>query len=84
MRPLREYRAGHIAGAQTLPVAELAKRRQLPFPKRAEIVAYCRGPYCTFADEAVAILSRRGYRARRLSVGVPEWEALGLEVSRSA
>lgn len=82
VRPLREYRAGHIAGAQTLPVDELAQRRQLPFPKRAEIVPYCRGRYCTFADEAVTILRRRGYRARSLRVGVPEWEALGLEVSR--
>jgi len=84
VRPLREYRAGHIAGAQALPLNELAKLRQLPFPKRAEIVAYCRGPYCTFADEAVAILRRQGYRARRLSVGASEWELLGLGISRSA
>src|ERR1035437_1361352 len=84
VRPLREYRAGHIARAQTFPVEQVAHSRRLPFPKQAEIVAYCRGPYCTFADEAVMILRRRGYRARCLRVGLPEWEALGLAVSRSA
>jgi rhodanese-related sulfurtransferase/DNA-binding transcriptional ArsR family regulator len=83
VRPIREYDAGHIAGAQALPVDELAKRRRLPFAKTCEIVAYCRGPYCTFADEAVEILRKRGYRARRMRIGFPEWEELGLATARS-
>jgi len=84
VRPIREYDAGHIAGAQALPIDELAKRRRLPFAKKCEIIAYCRGPYCTFADEAVEILRKRGYRARRMRIGFPEWEELGLATVRSA
>jgi rhodanese-related sulfurtransferase/DNA-binding CsgD family transcriptional regulator len=84
VRPVREYDAGHIDGAQTLPIDELGKRRRLPFAKTCEVVAYCRGPYCTFADEAVEILRKRGYRARRMRIGFPEWEELGLATARSA
>jgi rhodanese-related sulfurtransferase/predicted transcriptional regulator len=84
VRPLREFAAGHIAGAQAFPVDELAKRRRLPFAKKCEIIAYCRGPYCTFADQAVEILRKRGYRARRMRIGFPEWEELGLATARSA
>ncbi|HEX5501188.1 MAG TPA: metalloregulator ArsR/SmtB family transcription factor, partial [Thermomicrobiales bacterium] len=82
VRPAEEYRAGHIAGARSLPVAELAARlREIP-PDR-EVIAYCRGPYCVFADEAVALLRARGYRARRLAEGLPDWRAAGLPVETS-
>jgi rhodanese-related sulfurtransferase len=72
VRPLAEYRAGHIAGARSVPIGEL--RRQLKgLPKDTEIVAYCRGRYCAYADDAVRVLQRRGYHARRLEDGYPEW-----------
>jgi rhodanese-related sulfurtransferase len=77
VRPRLEYEAGHIAGARCVPPEELEKRlRRLP--KDTEVVAYCRGPYCVFADEAVALLRTKGYRARRLAVGFPEWLGRGL------
>jgi rhodanese-related sulfurtransferase len=79
VRPEEEYRAGHIPGARSVPVEKLeAYLEELP-PER-EIVAYCRSPYCVFSDEAVAILRSRGYRARRLRVGLPDWRAAGLPV----
>jgi rhodanese-related sulfurtransferase len=79
VRPEAEYRAGHIRGAVSIPLANLEQRlKQLP--KRKAIVAYCRGPYCVFADEAVRLLQARGYRAQRLEVGFPEWKMLGLPV----
>jgi rhodanese-related sulfurtransferase len=82
VRPAAEYRAGHIAGARSIPVAELERRlRQLP--KGREIVAYCRGEFCLYADEAVARLRQRGFRARRLDVGFPDWKAQGLPVASS-
>ena len=77
VRPAEEYQAGHIAGARSMPLAEL-ERRLKEIPKRRQIVAYCRGPYCVFADEAVAFLRQRGYQAQRLAVGLPEWKAMGL------
>jgi len=81
VRPEEEYQAGHIAGARSIPVDELGKRlRQIP--KGREIVAYCRGPFCVYADEAVLELRRRGYRARRLDIGFPDWRAAGLPVVR--
>ena len=80
VRPEAEYAAGHIAGALSVPVSEL--RRQLrSLPKGAEVVAYCRGPYCVYADDAVRELTRKGYRARRLADGYPEWKRAGLPVA---
>lgn len=82
-RPPAEYAAGHIAGAISVPVADLQRRlRQLP--KRKEYVAYCRGPYCVYADRAVEILRASGRRARRLLDGFPEWRAAGLPVETGA
>ena len=77
VRPEAEYQSGHIRGAVSMPVAEL-ERRLKQLPKRKTIVAYCRGPYCVFADEAVRLLRARGYRAQRLDQGFPEWKVLGL------
>ena len=78
-RPAHEYLAGHIPGALSVPVDELQQRlRRLP--KRQEYVAYCRGPYCVYADRAVEILQASGRRARRLTEGFPEWKAAGLPV----
>jgi rhodanese-related sulfurtransferase len=77
VRPRQEYEAGHIAGARCVPPEELeARLRQLP--RGTEVVAYCRGPYCVFADEAVALLRANGYRARRLTEGFPDWLGRGL------
>jgi rhodanese-related sulfurtransferase len=79
VRPAEEYAAGHLPQARSIPVTELeARLAELPVDR--EIVAYCRGPYCVFADEAVALLRTRGYSARRLEQGIPEWRALGLPV----
>jgi rhodanese-related sulfurtransferase len=80
VRPAAEYAAGHIAGARSVPIAEL--RRQLrALPKGGDVVAYCRGPYCVYADDAVRELNRRGFRARRLIDGFPEWKRAGLPVA---
>ena len=80
VRPADEFAAGHIPGALSVPVAELANR--LPeLPKRKEIVAYCRGPYCVFAVTAIELLRRRGYRARRLIESIPGWRARGYPVN---
>ena len=80
VRPTPEYDAGHIAGARSVPITEL--RRQLrALPADAEVVAYCRGPYCVYADDAVRELKRRGFRARRLVDGFPEWKRAGLPVA---
>ena len=79
VRPVEEYEASHLPQARSIPVTELEERlAELPADK--EIVAYCRGPYCVFADEAVALLRARGYQARRLEQGVPEWRTLGLPI----
>ena len=78
-RPASEYEAGHIAGALSVPVDDL-QRRLCEFPKDKEYVAYCRGPYCVYADRAVEILRTHGRRARRLVEGFPEWRAAGLPV----
>jgi rhodanese-related sulfurtransferase len=79
VRPEEEYRAGHIPGALSVPVDGLEAALQA-LPKDREIVAYCRGPYCVFSDEAVALLRARGYRARRLRQGLPDWRAAGMPV----
>jgi rhodanese-related sulfurtransferase len=77
VRPRQEYEAGHIAGARCVPPEELeARLRHLP--RGVEVVAYCRGPYCAFADEAVALLRAKGYRAWRLAEGFPDWLGRGL------
>lgn len=76
VRPREEYRAGHIPGAVSFPLAEL-QRRLAELPRGPEIVAYCRGPYCVLAIEAVARLRSRGYRAVRLEAGIPDWRARG-------
>lgn len=79
VRPSEEYAAGHLPDALSIPVTELEAR--LPeLPQDKEIVAYCRGPYCVFADEAVMLLRTNGYNARRLEQGLPDWRALGLPV----
>ncbi|MBI4470223.1 MAG: metalloregulator ArsR/SmtB family transcription factor [Acidobacteria bacterium] len=79
VRPPDEYRAGHIPGARSIPVAEL-KARLKELPRSREIVAYCRGPYCVLADEAVEWLRARGRNALRLEQGFPDWEAQGFPV----
>lgn len=80
VRPAEEFASGHIGGARSVPITEL--RRQLrALPRDAEIVAYCRGPYCVYADDAVRELQRRGFRARRLVDGFPEWKRAGLPVA---
>ena len=82
VRPEAEYRAGHIAGARSAPLASLATLAS-KLPRRREIVAYCRGPYCVYADDAVRQLRERGLKARRLDVGFPEWRRAGLPVETS-
>jgi len=82
VRPVLEYRAGHIRDARSIPISELEKRLK-DVPKSREIVAYCRGPYCVFADEAVSLLRAHGFRARRLQVGFPEWQADGLPMEKA-
>jgi len=80
VRPRAEYVAGHIAGAQSVPVTQLRRHLRV-LPKDAEVVAYCRGPYCVYADEAVRELTSRGYRASRLLDGFPEWKRAGLPIA---
>lgn len=80
VRPDAEYQAGHIPGARSVPPAEL-RRNLAALPKDTEVVAYCRGPYCVYADDAVRELDRRGYRARRLEDGYPEWKRAGHPVA---
>ena len=82
VRPAAEYAAGHLPGAVSIPVGEL-RRRLAELPGDREVVAYCRGPYCAFAHEAVAVLREAGFSARRLEDGLPEWQAAGLAVVRS-
>ncbi|MDW8468942.1 MAG: metalloregulator ArsR/SmtB family transcription factor [Burkholderiales bacterium] len=81
VRPEEEYAAGHLPGAINVPLERL-ERAIARLPRRKEIVAYCRGPYCLLAFEAVAKLRRLGFRARRLQNGFPEWRAAGLPVER--
>jgi rhodanese-related sulfurtransferase len=79
VRPLEEYQAGHIPGAISVPLAEL-KKKLTELPRDREIVAYCRGPYCVLAIEAVEMLRKKGFTATRLEDGVPDWLARGLPV----
>jgi rhodanese-related sulfurtransferase len=79
VRPTAEYRAGHLPGARSVPLGEL-ERALRSIPKDQEVVAYCRGPYCVMAIEAVALLEAAGYRALRLEDGIAEWRAAGLPI----
>jgi rhodanese-related sulfurtransferase len=79
VRPGAEFAAGHIAGARSVPIETLAERVK-SIPTGIVVVAYCRGPYCVMADEAVRLLRRRGRRARRLEDGFPEWRRAELPV----
>jgi rhodanese-related sulfurtransferase len=79
VRPEAEYRAGHIVGALSAPLEQLESIAP-GLPKRRDVVAYCRGPYCVYADEAVQFLRARGLHAQRLDVGFPEWRRAGLPV----
>jgi rhodanese-related sulfurtransferase len=79
VRPAEEYRAGHIPGALSVPVSEL-KARLRELPKAREVVAYCRGPYCVMALEAVQLLRAKGFEAHRMEQGVVDWRARGWRV----
>jgi len=83
VRPGLEFRQGHIPGARSIPIDEL-EEQLADLPPDREIVAYCRGPYCVYADEAVALLRRHGLDARRLDQGLPEWRAAGFPVEVEA
>jgi rhodanese-related sulfurtransferase len=83
VRPEDEFHAGHIPNALSVPIDELERRLE-ELPPGREVVAYCRGPYCTYASEAVEQLVARGFRARRLAEGLPDWRARGLPVATGA
>lgn len=80
VRPELEYRQGHIPDARSVPVEELGHRLD-ELPRDREIVAYCRGPYCVFSDEAAQLLQTHGFRVRRFEAGFPDWRAAGLPVA---
>lgn len=79
VRPADEYRAAHIPKARSIPLSEL-KERLDEIPRSYEVVAYCRGPFCAMAPEAVRLLQSRGFKAKRLEDGIPDWIAAGLPV----
>jgi rhodanese-related sulfurtransferase len=79
VRPEKEFNAGHIPNAVSIPIDELQGRLK-ELPKRNEIIAYCRGPFCVYADEAVALLNKAGYKATRLEEGFPDWASMDLPV----
>lgn len=81
VRPPEEFAAGHVPGAINIPLHEL-EERLAELPKRKEIVAYCRGPYCLMSLDAVRLLRQRGLAARRLRDGLPEWRVAGLPTER--
>jgi rhodanese-related sulfurtransferase/DNA-binding transcriptional ArsR family regulator len=83
VRPADEFVQGHVPGAINIPLHTL-KRRLADLPKRKEIVAYCRGPYCVLSFDAVDTLRQKGFRARRLEEGFPEWKAAGFPVAAGA
>lgn len=84
VRPEQEYNEGHIAGALNIPVDELSEKLK-ELPEENEIIAYCRGPFCVFADEAVELLAQKGFSVKRLEEGYPDWvlEGLPVEISNS-
>jgi rhodanese-related sulfurtransferase len=79
VRPSEEYRAGHIPGALSVPLSEL-KKRLVELPKNRDVVAYCRGPYCVMAVEAVELLRKKGFRAHRMEQGVVDWRLRGWRI----
>lgn len=79
VRPKEEYNSGHIKGALSIPIENLESSLKL-LPKNAEVIAYCRGPFCVFADEAVKILLKKKYKAKRLEEGFPDWKLKGLPI----
>lgn len=79
VRPPEEFEAGHVPGALNIPIQQLEKRL-LELPKRREVVAYCRGPFCLMSYEAVQLMRKRGLKARRLQDGMPEWRVAGLPI----
>jgi DNA-binding transcriptional ArsR family regulator/rhodanese-related sulfurtransferase len=83
VRPREEYLAGHLPGAISLPLSDLRLRHR-DLPARRDVVAYCRGPYCVMAVDAVDLLRRKGFRAHRLELGVPEWRARGWRIETGA
>ena len=83
VRPREEYEAGHIPGAISVPTAEL-RRRLGELPRAKTVIAYCRGPYCVLSLEAVTLLRRNGFRARRAGEGLPDWRARGLPIAVGA
>lgn len=82
VRPPEEFAAGHVAGAVNIPVHEL-ERRLAELPRRKEVVAYCRGPFCLMSFDAVQLLRAKGLKARRLQDGMPEWQLAGLPTERA-
>ena len=80
VRPPDEYAVAHLPHARSMPLAEVEKRLA-SLPRDKVIVAYCRGPFCLLSDQAVALLQARGYRARKVSDGVSEWQAAGLPLA---
>lgn len=79
VRPVEEYEAGHIPGAISIPISDL-KSRWADVPKERDVVAYCRGPYCVMAVDAVNLLRRKGYKAHRLEQGIADWRARGWRI----
>ena len=80
VRPVEEYQAGHIPGARSIPMTELAERLQ-EVPRGRDVVAYCRGPYCVMAVDAVQLLRREGFAAHRMEQGVADWRARGWRIA---
>ncbi len=81
VRPTEEFSAGHLPRSINIPIHELEKRLK-ELPKRKEVIAYCRGPYCLMSYDAVSLLRKKGIKARRMEAGLPEWRAAGLPVER--
>lgn len=79
VRPEMEYKKGHIANSISIPFDQLSSRLK-ELPRRKQIIAYCRGPFCVYADDAVALLKKAGYKAKRLDQGYPDWAIMGLPV----